>query len=545
MGRLVLAEDGSVRASVRSAATPAKSISAVQAVVALQGGPFLQSSGFQQDADGLALSWPAGCRTGLPAIAAGWRKSPASAIAEALNLARIVGQAASELDHLGPQRFLLSPAQVFLCRDEAGRDCWGIATLPVQGATLADFASTSPDLLAWLSADEVLERAAIDRAYLTGAALYYCLIGDLFPEGLSQSERIRRLLMYRAGNPTRAKAVLSAALPKSLAGLGQRLADLMASVLVPALGRTLTAARVALELELLEGELTAPVLASAWESEGNVHFAAEILNAFARRVPEAEVHWGALARLRARTGDAAGAAEAAARVEPEPDEGVTYIQHIRAIAARGPEGRAELEQVVSRLQGASVPPLTDEEFLFLVYAKGRWLGDASGALGLLSRDFEASWHQLIRAILTARFSAECGAWGDVLRQCREGRRMIDGLPDRGSAAGRYAFAYLDLLDGVAHVRAVELGTSEAYLEDALIKFENAWIALREFAPDELHTVTAGWLTALMRTIAGKPGLDLLRLGAEAFCHSVGIDPSRADNAFPKVPWASDERIFGS
>ncbi len=546
-GRLTLRGDGSVRASVRiSTQAPRAAVSAVQAVAALHDSPFLHSAGFQHESESLSLVWQSdGQCVGLPSIVQKWRQSPSTSIPAALALAGIVCRAARDLERLGPQRFLLSPAQVFLLYDDAGHERWGIAPLPLEGATYADFASASPDLLAWSSGDQLLQNGAIDLAYLAGATLYYCLIGEIFPEDLSRSERIRRLLMYRGGNGGRARTVLSAALPKSLGGLAPRISDFIASLLVPAFGRMITPARAVLELELLESELTAPKLAAAWEGEGNLHFAVAILNSFKKWAPESAVPWRTLARLCAQTGDVAGAKEAACHFEPSPPEReANFVHQIRSLAGRGAEGRADLEKAVARLDNRNPPEaLSDQEFLFLVYAKGRWLNQIDEALGFLNRDFPVSWHKIIHTLLDARFSAERARWGDVLRRCREGRAMVDKLPDRGSAAGRYATAYLELLDGIGHVRAVEAGMSEAYLEEAVVKLENTWIALREFEPDDMEACVPAWLLVVLQRIAGKPGKELLQISVEAFCHSTGIDLTRDAHQPAFVPWFSEERIF--
>lgn len=580
VGTLSVGDDGSIRAVIRVNPRSERAIvSGVQTVAGLKQTPFLKASGFQQDPDGLVLSWPAmGMRfTELPALVPGWRKNPAVHLPDAFDLVQNVLRASSELDHERPRQFFLSPAQVFSCEHEVQAKHWGVVPLPAEGATCADFAGAAPELLAWVSADEVLGGGSmVDRAYLAGAVLYYSLIGELFPEKLNRNDRIRRLLTYHAGNAARAKSVLSAALPKRLAGLGTRLSDFILSLLSPSLGRMITPARAGLEINLLQAELSPPLLAAAWEAEGNSNFAAEILNAFAQRATENEVPWETLARLRAQTGDPAGSAAAALKVPRSPQqEQATFIGHLRALASRGAEGRAEIEKEVARLKSAGPkktlpqsepfreggvsrgqqqqrvpdspdPPLSDQEFLYLVYVNGRWLARTDESLNFLERDFSVSWHRIVQAILVARFSADRNVWGGVLRSCRDCRRMIEKLPDGGSAAGRYARAYVDTMDAIGHVRAVEGGMSDAYLEDALMKFQSAWSQLQEFEPDELDPVIRTWLASLSRNTAAKPGLELLKLSAEAFCQSLAIQPARfdRDSALP-VPWFSEERIFAA
>jgi hypothetical protein len=188
--------------------------------------------------------------------------------------------------------------------------------------------------------------------------------------------------------------------------------------------------------------------------------------------------------------------------------------------------------------------LSDQEFLYLVYVNGRWLSQTQESLDFLKREFPVSWHKIVCAMLVARLSADQCAWGNVLRSCRDCRRLIDKLPDKGSAIGRYANAYVDVLDAIAHIRAVEGGMSDAYLEDALVRFENAWSQLRQFEGDDLEPVIESWLVVLTRQAAARPTLDILRLGAEAFCQSLGMERARSEQDLtPPIPWFSEDRVF--
>src|SRR3989442_9438419 len=99
------------------------------------------------------------------------------------------------------------------------------------------------------------------------------------------------------------------------------------------------------------------------------------------------------------------------------------------------------------------------------------------SLKLLQREFSVSWHRVIQGILIARLSAGLDQWPGVSRACRKTKKTIAKMPAAGGPQGFYGQAYLSLLDGIAHTRAVESGYSEDYLRDAFVRLENAWTEL--------------------------------------------------------------------
>jgi hypothetical protein len=569
VGTLVLSDDGSIQATVRyGRADGAASMTAPPAFSALGSPFFLEFSDFQQQTDHLALYWkPHGVRvTPLTAIATEWRREPAVHLPEAIQLVQTIGRACRELDHLRPLRFLFSPAQVLLSIGEDGLRHWAFVPVPLNAATYADFATSSPDVLAWTAADEVLSIGQPDWGYLMASALHYCLVGESFPAHLPRNERIRRLLLSRAGNPALTKAVLMAALPRAMAATGAALGEFVSSLLGPIHGRLIPPTRIARDFDRLQEDLAPTRLAAAWEAERNYHRAVAILNTFAQTGPAEQVPWETLARLRDLTGDAAGATKIRTTILPaKAGEPELLIAKVRAIVARGPEGRPALEEAVLQLQTAeqaarplraglqstqsstSTPHagLSDEEFLYLVYVNGRWLGHLDESIQLLTRDFPVTWYNVVKLIVTARLLVEKQAWTEVSWNCREARRIIEKMPGHAGANGQYTLAYSDMLDGIAHLRAVENGLPSAYLSDGLVRLENAWIGLREFSPDELEPCLAGWLTAITRKLAAYPELALFSLGAEAFCQSLG---KPGESAMPEplsVPWFAEEHLFST
>lgn len=549
-GRLFVSPDlsfrGLIRASVRS---HEKVLAAIEAASGLPSPPFLQCGGFRHDSDGFHLTWPAarGEPKGLLDLVAQWRGYPAVHIPQVLDLGRFVYRASSELGHLRPLRFLFSPPQICRMTGESGQQQWMIVPLPLEGAGVSDFMAASELSTVWLSGDELLGIAPTDRCYLLGAVLYYCLVFDLYPHGVSHSERFRRCLSFRAGNLPAARAAIQSSVPKALAVVAAQLAEFICAVLGPSYGRAISPAQAVLELERFQIEFAPPRLASLWEAEGNNIRAVAILNAFALSANKSEVPWQALARLRRVTGDAAGAAQALANVVQSPEQKkAVFLAKTRSAGRSGSEGRTEVERAVAKLTEADASTMDPEEFLFLVYMNARFLERFDDSIQLLRREFTISWHKVIAGVLAARFAAERGRWIEVSKACKNARVIISKMPDGAGTRGRYALAFLNLLDGIAHARVVEAGYNPDYLNDAFVRFAKAFTEIRDSGFEDLRALTLAWLEILAKGTATRPSLEALRQKAEAFRRSIGAEPVGASgDALPSLPWFDESRFFAT
>jgi hypothetical protein len=553
-GVIELCEGGRIRFIVGSEGGNGASVVLEPPAISTPGDEFLLNfSETAQGGEGLTLEVAAQGvqRIPLPSLVRLWRRSPAAHFPQVLQLARSIARACRELDQLRPARFLLSPVQVFWCVNN-DREHWGLAALPLSSPKLEEFAASSPEVLAWLTADAVLGTGALDWARTVGAVIYYCVAGEVFPGDLPQSERIRRLLQNHAGNAARLRSALTLALPKALSARGVEFAGFLWSLLSPTHADTLNPAQMSRRFDEFVEEFSAPRLAGAWEVERNPRLAVEILNVFSRSAPSEDVPWQTIARLRALTGDSHGAEEV---IEKHPDADGTrkpsVISRLRNLAAKGAEGREALETEVARIRAAqpsspgaspASPLPSGEEFLYLAYADGRWLGRTDEALQLLDRDFSVSWYKVIREVLAARFDAERESWPKVSWHCREARHIIEKLPDQGGVNGRYVSGYIDALDGIAHLKAVEGGLGAAYLGDALVKMQSAWVKLSSIAPGTLDASLAGWLGVLTRAMQGRAEVALLAISADAFCQAEGIPLHAPDGMLP-LPWFSEEYLF--
>jgi hypothetical protein len=419
--------------------------------------------------------------------------------------------------------------------------------LPLEGAGVSDFVAASELSTVWLSGDELLGTASTDRCYLLGAVLYYCLVSDLFPHDVSRGERFRRCLSFRAGNLATARTTIQSSVPKALAAVATQLAEFICAVLGPSYGRAISPAQAVLELERFRREFAPPQLASLWEAEGNNPRAVAILNAFALSANKSEVPWQALARLRKVIGDTAGAAQALANVVQSPEQKrAVFISKTHAAGRSGSEGRAEVERAVARLSETGASTMDPEEFLFLTYMNGRFLERCDESIELLRREFTISWHKVIAGVLVARFAGERGRWIEVSKACKDTRPIVSKMPDTGGIRGRYALAFLNLLDGIAHVRAVEAGYNPDYLNDAFVRFEKAFMEIRDSGFEDLRALALTWLEILAKGTATRPSLQALHQETEAFRRSIGAGPVAAsDDAVPSLPWFDESRFFAT
>lgn len=577
-GRLSLSEDGRASVLLRLSIRNREALlAAVDSTSGLAAGRFWPGGARREDDEGLHLTYakPWGVVTPLTRLVGLWRAEPAVALVRALELARHLLHVTGELEQLQPSRFPLSPAQVFAVKGEDGKENWLVLPLPLERTAFADFIRADEDYWAWLSADEMFGASRPDRAYMTGAALYYCLVAPLFPAEVSRAERVRRLVLYRAGNPHLLRAALAGALPDSESKAAVRLADFIAGLLAPPLGRALTAAQALRDLDHFCGELSPHRLACSWEVAGDdrrcVQRAHAIIETLVATAPDSEVPWEAVERLREKVGDRAGAADAAARRSRPPEES-SVITYVRSLLDAGEQRRPELERLIEMVRevatgtGAAAPSqergvihadaapepkpgqyhLSEEEYLYLTYVHGRWMGQADEALLWLRRDFSISWNKVMRWLLAARFAAGKEEWVRTAAHCRDGRRQVEQMSNAGGAYGRYANAYLDLLDGIAHVCAVHRQQHASdYLSTAFDRLRKAWEGMREVGATDDEALM-DWLSLLAGLAGRDPRLAMLRLGVEAFLESRGVGPGPvAADGSPPIPWFDEYRVFTS
>lgn len=573
MGQLSLLDGGNalvrIRTSIRNSD---KTQAAINSLSNLDSYRFWLCSSVERDTDDLILSYfkPTVEVVPLRYLISQWREEPALYLSQALDMARQIFRARGELENLHPFYFHISPAQVFSVRDVSRKDRWIILPLPIDAA-IADFLRADEECWHWLSADELLGAVRDDRAYTVGAALYLSLIGDLFPNEIPRAECIRRVLSYRIGNPVFAHRVLRRALPKSLASTAKQLCDFIMCLLSPSFGRPLTMAQVSRQLDYFHEELSAYHLAQRWEDENDITRALMSLEYFVSTAPDREVPWDAVERLRRKSGDFTGAAEAAARC----GDTLSLITRLRELAAAGEAARQELEKLVSTTrkkflpkQKVASPPgvksmltvstskektapaaaeqsLEEEDFLYLAYINGRQLGHTDETLLWLEHDFSVSWFKVVCCILKSRLFADKASWIKVIHNCRTGRNLVAKMPNAGGRLGHYADAYFDLLDGIANICEVyERNYSQEFLNDAFRYLNSAWLNQQMAETQDLDEAIISWLCWLDNLSSNNPKLKILHFGIEAFLQTLGAGSIRKNYiGLPEIPWFDESQVF--
>lgn len=490
----------------------------------------------------------------LAHLVARWRKEPAIYLLRALSLAQYLVTVTGLLEQLRPNRFPLSPAQVCCLVDEDGKERWTVLPIAAVGVDVADFVAADECSWIWLSSDELLGVAQSDKAYLMGAVLHYCLVADLFSCETDRAGRVRRLLTYRAGQPAQTHRALAAALPKSRVATARELTDFIHAVLAPRQGRPLTPASATQTLDRFQSTLTAPQLAWEWEEQppGYAMIARGILEEMVCTTSDSDIPWESVRRLRALTGDAAGAADAErrVRVSTDGDPLVTLLRHLLAL---GDERKEELRTLIEGLSpgrttnGESTPAHSEDECLYLAYASARGLQQPDRALAWLNCNFTSSWRAIVCSVLRARILLDANKWTDAARSCKEAKRLAAKLPDAESRSSRYISGYLELLDGIAHLCAVVMGSYSAqYLNDAFTRFESAWNSSAGAQSDELRSDVSVWLAWMGQSAATTAGLKALAIGIDAFLEGEGLTPAQlgsGDGQRPALPWFEEMRLF--
>ncbi len=494
----------------------------------------------------------------------------------------------SEMEGANPHRFALSPVLVIgenldpdtivissiASLGQRRQQTWKAIPLPIAGKSVADFAYMDETCWMWLSADELMATGACDTGYSVAACLYYALIGDLFPQDLSRTERFRRMLVYRTGNLNQLQQTLTATIPAAHTMQPGRLTAYIGTLLAPSLGRPMTTARAANELEEIARELRWDLLATAWEAHGQLRRSHRFIKRMlAHMAPSDNIAWEDVARIAIKVGDEPLAQVARSFYRPHDyDPNNQIILKARATVLHGlppyPEltalldqfrdprntgqlvnssGNPEIQAGLSRETNPQQIVISGETFLYLTYANGRWLEHLDEALNWLTRPQAVTWDRVITFMLRARLYAEKGEWRQAAAACAQGIAETESLPNRGSEIGTYARAYLYLLDGIAHLCGVYRHNFHTdYLNRGLERFQRAWNDLSTFQDTALMIPLYGWFAWFAKVVGEIPDKSVLQMGALSFLQLVAGPnmPTNVDTQ-PPVPWFEEERVFGS
>ena len=351
--------------------------------------------------------------------------------------------------------------------------------------------------------------AGLDLVYVLGAALHHALAGPLIPGHLPAREQFPRLLRGRMGLPARLGAAVRSALPRSLEEEAAALERLILDCLEPMPGARPSLDSVRERFATLADKLATGRLIRYWGFENQQAIAAR-LSALVDRPPvpaagEASprapvVPWDEQVPKLVQQGDLAGALEAAWNdiQENGPTRIRFYMAVVQRIAARLPGQSTDVAAAVDRLVGAFGGRLDESDVLRLAHLRMRHLGERADRLGVANRKFESRWNDATARLMQARLLLTTGqAYNQVSRLCKDARGLYASMPEKGGKAGHYATAYLNLLDGIAHVGAVSLYANESFYNDAFEEFGRALELATQASHDALirclESAGSGWL----------------------------------------------------
>jgi hypothetical protein len=116
----------------------------------------------------------------------------------------------------------------------------------------------------------------------------------------------------------------------------------------------------------------------------------------------------------------------------------------------------------------------------------------------------------------------------------------------GGQGGRYARAYLSLLDGIAHIGFVAAGGPPAYYSDALGRLGTALQLAGEVGATDVQRGATQWLARLsvLTGLTPGPAAQTIQTAAEALLRlHAGIGPGPAARDAPEIPWYDEGYIF--
>jgi hypothetical protein len=490
-----------------------------------------------------------------------WRIDPQTSIPIILDLGRFVFEVAGELAGRGFGDTLVAPTTIRHVPDSP--EPWRLVPLSTSGLALADWARAEPNTWLWNTSETVVAGAALDPVHLLGTALHHGLAGAITPELLSNRAAFARVLRGRTGLHARLGHAIRLALPRSLEDDAAALERLVLDCIeaAPALRPRPASARE--RFEELARKLATERLIRYWGFENQAAVISR-LSALSNRTPvptpgepspkstptsTPAVSWDEQVPKLVARGDLAGALEASWNdiQENGPYRIRFYLAIVQRIAARRPGTSTEVSEAIDRLVAEFKDQLDESDILRLAHIRTRHLGERADRLGIAHRKFESRWNDAIARLMQARLLLATGqAYNQVSRLCNEARGLYALMPERGGKAGLYATAYLQLLDGIAHIGAVSLYKNDSFYKDAFECFGRALELAGKIGDDELIRSCLGWIGWLGRftSIAHGPPLSLLSAGIDAVLRSHGLTAeSVAASGVPVIPWYDEARLF--
>jgi hypothetical protein len=505
---------------------------------------------------GLELEYPDESRktTPLAGRLAEWAAEPRAAVPQVLSLARFTLSVAAELAAAGDLGVPVGPA--FVRHLPGATPPWRLVPVPAADVTLADWAGADADAWLWSSLPGLGGGRATDPIHALGAALHHALLGGLFAETLTRRETFGRLLRGRVGLTARVEGAARAAVPAACAAEAAAMSGLILDCLGARRGARLTIEEAGRRLGELEKQLSADRLPRLWEAEYRPDVATLMRE---RQKPPAPpppeppppgVSWSDVARRRFAEGDWAEALEAAWQAvrSDGPAYCRLYLWLVQQIAGRLPRPRTDVANAIDRLTTAMGPRLDEGDLLRVAHLKARYLGTPEAELGRIDRAYESRWNEGVALLLRAWLQVRKGdGFIHASRLCKESRQRFQAMPEGGGDAGTYARAYLDLLDGIAHVGYVSTTGTVGYYAEAFTRFTRSYELAGRSAAEDLARASCRWLVwlgQLTSLLPDDPAMVQVHRGVQAILQAQGLlAESQSLTGVPEIPAYDDDRLF--
>lgn len=478
----------------------------------------------------------------LPRFAA----KPAIHLPEIVELARYLEACTRLLERIEVTA-LVSPASLRYAPD---RDdgAWRLMVVPLVDAGVGEWGQASPDAWLWTPGRALVgKRAANGGAYAIGVMLCSVLLGDVFPAHVPASLRFKRALRGWLGTPRAIPAAVAAALPASFSDEAAALAALAVALVEPS-----PPSDWQQQLQQLGEQLAPYRTAVRWEYEGKIEIARGILERFAASAPKQQVPWDVLSRLRGRDQDYGGALQAAIDAVGTGEDGIRELAAVtRQLAHSRPpeECRPMIEKAIAAVDALGAR-LGDLGRLHFAHIEARYLGKLEDALRRLHPPAKTPWDNVLRGVILARVHAGRSEWAHAARVCKDARNATQAMELGGGNLGRYAVAYLDYLDGVAHYGATSLYNDPGYLADAFSRITSsldATVAVCD-ASDPLIEANVHWLHWI-GDLAAKldvPEAKAIRTGISAYLSASGLAKRISEHQRRETPplvWYDASRLL--
>jgi hypothetical protein len=507
-------------------------------------------------ADGLELSYREDgiVAASLPSLLGGFAADPPVALPRVLGMGRALLDAAAELLNHELQGALWAPAVTFASPSSATP--WRFLALPAAGATLAEWAAADASSWSWTPPGALLGRDDDVLPFAFGAALHQALVGCVFPEALPARENFTRLLRGRVGLPARLESSVKGALPRSRAAEAEKLAALVLQCLSPEAGARPDPVALRERFAEIEQRLGRDQLIRCWEFENQPAYAARLAGQGQPAepfeppaAPPERRDWSDIAREKRDAGELNEALEAswnAIRLEG-PWHVRAYLALVQRIASRLAPPRSALAAMIDRLPKSILGGLDEADFLREQHIRYRYLNARPADLVGLDRRYSSGWVEAVALAMRARILLQGNSsFNAASALCRSARALCEAMPEGGGEPGLYARAYVDLLDGIAHVGAIGQYRDLSFCADAFRLFTESFRRASQADADGLRREILRWLGWLANLTRGSDerSLAMIYAGIEGILRSLGLRVEELSSGeIPEIPWYDDDVLL--